>query len=316
MLNGNNQIKRGVTMRENLNIQGKWALRQKLLPLIICTLVAVLAAPEVAAEEIGFRLQMVGHLEGVGDCRSLAISGDLVYLGTIDQGLKIVDISQPSQSTVIHTEPAIGRISDIRPSGTLILYTSGRSSPREGWFYILDASNPSNPTLLAQYETRDIAAGLDVWDNIAFIGDDDADLTVLDISNLSSPVQIDTYHIWNLEKVGISNDGTIAAVTEGSVGSHRIHLFDITNPASVSVITSINNAFSGDTIFVGDTAYFTGLSNGALIYDLSTPSSPVSLGSVSAAASSGLALDGSYLYVANSEEGINVFDISDLGSIY
>ena len=275
----------------------------------------VFAAATAQADDTWYELQEVGHLEGVGNCRTLALSGDLAYLGTADQGLKIVDISEPSQPTVLHTEPVVGIVSDTYTSGSLVLFTSNQSSPRQGWFYILDASDPSDPTLLTQYRTRDMACGLDVRDNVAFIGDDDDGLTILDISNLSSPVQLDTYHIWNLQRIRINSNGTVAAVSESSTTDPRIHLFDISNPSSVSVITAIDNTGLYDVHYVDDTAYIAATPNGVLIYDLSTPGSPALLGSIVTDYCRGVAMDGSILYVADDHAGLKAFDVSDLESI-
>ncbi|WP_414534032.1 LVIVD repeat-containing protein, partial [Dolichospermum circinale] len=59
---------------------------------------------------------------------------------------------------------------------------------------IIDISNPSTPTLVGNYDTPNLAQGVQVIGKYAYVTDFDSGLQIIDISNPSTPTFVGTYN--------------------------------------------------------------------------------------------------------------------------
>lgn len=153
------------------------------------------------------------------------------YLYCIDNtDMNLVDISDAS-NPVIWTKQSIGfNIETIFPYGNH-LFIGSRSG-----MYIYDNSNPASPTHISTYQHITSCDPVVVEGNYAYVtlrsgtpcqGFTNA-LEVVDISNLSSPVLVKQYQMFNPHGLGIDN-GTLF-ICDGDAG---LKVFNATDPTTI-----------------------------------------------------------------------------------
>jgi len=153
------------------------------------------------------------------------------YLYCIDNtDMNLVDIADAS-NPVIWTKQSIGfNIETIFPYGNNLFIGS-----RNG-MYIYDNSNPASPTLISTYQHITSCDPVVVEGNYAYVtlrsgtpcqGFTNV-LEVVDISNLSSPVLVKQYPMFNPHGLGIDN-GTLF-ICDGDAG---LKVFNATDPNTI-----------------------------------------------------------------------------------
>jgi len=175
------------------------------------------------------------------------------YLYCIDNSdLNLVDITD-NASPVIWTKQTIGfNIETIFPYGNK-LFIGSRSG-----MYIYDNSNPSNPTQLSVYTHVTSCDPVVVEGNYAYVtlrsgtpcqGFTNA-LEVIDISNISTPVLVKQYQMFNPHGLGIDN-GTLF-VCDGDAG---LKVFDAADPNTITdhLLKHYGNVQAYDVIPVNST---------------------------------------------------------------
>ena len=98
------------------------------------------------------------------------------------QGLKIIDISDPSNPTLAGSYNTSGLAQGICVSGNYAYIADFVRG-----FLIIDVSDPYNPTLVGNYDTKGVAYGVFVKGNCAFIADGSNGLVIINISDPSNP---------------------------------------------------------------------------------------------------------------------------------
>ena len=102
------------------------------------------------------------------------LSRDRLLLGAPD-GLRIVDVSDPSSPTVLgwlETEwQGPGSVVNAMAStGDLIFVAAWRGDPLSGFFHVVDIADPGAPELLASVDLGDPVAGLTIRDGFLTVG--------------------------------------------------------------------------------------------------------------------------------------------------
>ncbi|MBF0094465.1 MAG: DUF4347 domain-containing protein, partial [Alphaproteobacteria bacterium] len=181
-------------------------------------------------------------------------------------------------------------------------------------FRTWDRSGPANGTtqvntqgfsvgLTGSYDTE-LAYGVAVSGNYAYVADDRAGLRVIDISNPVSPSLLGTYDTPGYAS-GVVVNGTYAYVADLNRG---LQVINISNPASPSLAGSYGT--SGNTFSVavsGNYAYVADASSGLRVINISNPASPSLVTTYDTSGSArGVVISGNYVYVADDTEGLRV----------
>ena len=173
-----------------------------------------------------------------------------------DDHLAVVDISDPRNPVVVgdwHDDPAVWRAGvSLNASGTRAYVTGFSGAPPDwvgdGYLYVLDIQNPSQPTELGRYVFP--VSNVDV--SIARPTSDDALVVLAD-------------HSWTSGDCGI------------------LHILDTANPAAISEISSFAlpgssgncNTIATDLAIRGNLVFSTWLRGGVRAIDISDPTNPV-----------------------------------------
>ncbi len=184
-------------------------------------------------------------------------------------------------------------------------------------FQVVDVSDPSNPTGVANIQHSgatplQLPQHMDIVGNYAYIGAIGDVLAIIDISNPLSPVYAGHYDgplSQNVEDVYV--EGNYAYTTNRN--NDRLQIFDISNPASISLVSSIYPGENDPQGIVksGNYVYITSALSGRLrTIDVSNPASPVIGSGLNLGGAYEIALDGDRLYTTLSSGRMNIIDIS------
>ena len=191
-------------------------------------------------------------------------------------------------------------------------------------FIISDISNPFSPSILSNIKNPEKNYGAEFRDieikgNYAFLTNYGNGVTVVDISNKTNPVVINTIKLKGYNRPWrLAVSGSNLYVT--SETDNRLDIFDITNPANPAIKGSWSanaglNSFSGVAIR-GNYAYVTEYHNGIHVIDISNPSYPFELTKLMNMNANDIKILGSNAYVSIRYQGFNILDISNPANMY
>jgi hypothetical protein len=212
--------------------------------------------------------------EGISDIK---VENDLAYILTRQNGLKIVDISDPSAPV------EIGNYIDSN-HGFSGLYINSNFAylPHWGGLTVLDISNPSSPIevsnsninfehLIATHShgTLVFMAGQQIIENQSSYN-----LHIIDVSDPNNPEDIVQYETFYPIEEMIGTDSILYVHQQRFFETSRFLVFDITTPSLPIEIDYIDFDHNlEDSIIQGDFIYFT-TSVGVACIDISNPIEP------------------------------------------
>jgi hypothetical protein len=174
---------------------------------------------------------------------------------------------------------------------------------------VVDISDPTNLTLVGNYDTPGFAYGVAVSGDHAFVADTGSGLQVIDISYFMNPTLLGNCDTPG-GALGVAVSGDHAFVADYDYGLQVIDISDPANPALVGSCyppgVACGIAISGDYAFMANG------NSGLQVIDISDPTNPMPLGSYDTPGTAfGVALSGDYAFVADCSFGLQVIDISD-----
>ncbi len=244
---------------------------------------------------------------GAGEGVHVAVDGSYAYLANGEAGLQVLDVSNPSDPTLVGGQDTAGLALDIFLDGDHAYVVDG-----ENGLVIMDISNPTLPQQVGHYDTNDIARRIVVRDGLAYVGDRFEDLQIIDVSNPMSPTFVGN---WTSEDGHVNSVALSGDYAYLSVGSAGLRIIDISNPASpVEVGDYPTNGFAmlgvnviGHHALLGDNL------NGVVIVDISDPSDPqLAFHYDTPDASSVIEVAGNYAYVCDRYNGLVIGEVVGL----
>ncbi len=302
----------------------------------------------------------IGYYDTPGDTKAVAVSplttsavdpsGQApiyAYLADGSRGLRILDVSNPSNPNLVSSEESPGFVEDIVVSGKYAYLAA-----REQGMLVYDISDPTNPLLFSFADTPGRALGVTLNGSTAYISDFERGLRVLLISDTGNPVEVGFYDtpdqvvdvaqagtqafisdgklgLWSLSssdpsairEIGFTQtDGTAERVTlsEGYVfvadGNGGVPIIDISDPITMNHTGKITSAAGARDVFLeGFTAYIANGVQGLQIADISQPSAPQSIGSLSLPGDAqGISVRGTFAYLASGFAGLQIVNVTNL----
>ncbi|OJH48801.1 PGF-pre-PGF domain-containing protein [Methanohalophilus portucalensis] len=248
-----------------------------------------------------------------GNSLSVDISGNYAYVADDDNGLLVLDVSNPESPSYAgeHTNYAFNNnnAEDIEVSGNYAYIADDHNG-----LVILDINNPSSPVLAGIYDA-DRAVNIDIFDNHVYIADHNKGLSIIDVSNPESPEFRGLYEA-SLSVQDVEISGNYAYIADEENGLAIVNLTDNTSPEILSIYDE-NNQFLDLTI-VGNCAYLVDANNGFVILDISNPMSPQQIGNCETNGYARyVAVGDNYAYLMeNDGSGILLLSIIDITSSY
>ena len=141
------------------------------------------------------------------------IFGDYAYLSSIDDELRVYDVSDPANPKQVHTLKVDARIINdvsVDPSGRVGVMTREGASNRKNGIVFLDTEDPSKPRVLSEF-TETVSGGVHsafIDDHYVYLTDDaTGSLRIIDFRDPIGPRQVARWEVPNPEARTIEPTG-------------------------------------------------------------------------------------------------------------
>ena len=161
-----------------------------------------------------------------GDVVDSAVVGDVAYVVGTNNGLSILDMTDPSHPVTLGSLRPAGEKNCIDVSGTLACIGA-----EEVGVYLVDVSDPSNPAVLGLYAMSGYAWEVKISGTRAYVSQHMGDMKILDISDPTAPTLLGTYDPGNYPR-GLFVEGETVYTTDCYEGLQIIDATDAANPAT------------------------------------------------------------------------------------
>lgn len=185
----------------------------------------------------------------VGSCATqpsagMAIQGNYAYTTHYQYGVKIIDISDPSNPAVIGQDSSWSM--DISAAGDYAYLAA------YGNIHVLDISDPTNPLVIGSALSYGNAVSIVVQNSIAYVAVRDPGLTIVDVSVPTNPAVLSvTPPMDRAEAIDVIHD--YAFISDDGAG---ISIYNISDPANPVYDTSFNPG-TNEMVTVLQEGYYT-----------------------------------------------------------
>ena len=221
----------------------------------------------------------------------------------------VVDWEVVEKTDVISVD-CNGRGRNILPLNDVIMTANG---PAEGGG-TFDALNSTGTNLNSGPGVAGSMARFAIVSNYLYTIDY-SNMTLFDLSDCANPTQWTQVNVgWNIETIFPYQDNLFIGSQTG------MHIFDNSNPASPSFISTYEHISSCDPVVVdGDIAYVTlrsgtpcqGFTNQLDVIDISNLWNPTLMTSYDMTNPHGLGIDDNTLFLCDGSDGLKVYDVND-----
>lgn len=237
---------------------------------------------------------------------TMHVSNGYAYLAAGEYGgLIVVDISIPTQPTIVYSSTSLGRFSELFVRGDR-LYANNESNEE---FHIVDISNPNEPALISTIPNPGTPRGVEVVGNYAYIISDG--LKVIDISNENAPVQVAQLSFTASQRLDVIESKLYAATSTGFV------IVDISNPLNPNIIgtQTVAGGASYDIRVITNFAYVTTDNVGLHVYDVTNPNQIVEVDFVPFSVVVRSDIEDNFIYTAHLGGGLYSSHINSLHQV-
>ncbi|MFX1517320.1 MAG: LVIVD repeat-containing protein, partial [Promethearchaeota archaeon] len=259
-----------------------------------------------------------------GSVMGIAIDGDYLYCvcdgkGVGFNGLKVLDISDPTDTSEIASIETLGKANDVFIDGNYAYVAASNYG-----LQIIKISDTIDPSSVGVLSSPEYAQGVTVKGNYAFLADGSAGLKVIDISDPTNPTSKGTQDTVYAQAVAVAGD--YAYIADGGGGLEIIDISDPTAPSSEATYSTID--YATDVEIVGNYAFVADREGGLQIVNITHPSLPTNISAIKVGVDSftwGVFIRGNYAYLATSVDGsgagapppyhigsLNVVNITDI----
>lgn len=205
----------------------------------------------IVSKEIPSKLQVLGGYS-IGNALRVYVLDQVAYVASSEQGLQIVDVSDPSHPSLLRTYDALKSANGIWVADD-IAYISSETDGLE----IIDVQDPSQPKRLGGYdvlgETGEEAKDVEVVGTIAYIVAFREAIVAVDVQDPSSPVFLDSYRTHNYA-LSLTIDGEFAYIASGWDG---VVVVDISDPENLTLAGECHLSFTKEIAVDDDLVYAT-----------------------------------------------------------
>ena len=234
----------------------------------------------------------------------LQVQGNVLYAAANNDGLRIIDVSDPTSPRLTGWAYAVGGIHTVCVQGSRA-YVGGTFG-----LAVFDVTDPSAPVSLGELGTLSTPIGdIQIVGSLAYTTCYQAGWQVFDVSNPQQITRVggsDTPgNAWHLKVAG-----AYAYVADEATG---VLVFNVSNPASPTLVATCDTPDYAEGIdLAGNFAYVADV-NGLQIIDISNPAAPLLRGK--GFNTIGTAYDVRYsnglAYVADNERGVQIVDVAN-----
>jgi hypothetical protein len=249
-----------------------------------------------------------GH--STGYAHQFFVDKKMIYVGDGAAGLTVIDSTDPRNPSIVSNFTE-GYAWDIEVQLGIAYVSSGFLGNTAG-LIILDVSNPSFPTLLANYSTEGDITSVEVKGDLAYLADYDNGLVVLDISNASNPVLKGEFP--GPENSGVSYVEIVDDLLYSTSWGSGLRIWNISVPTKISMVADYSQLEQYFSVRVfDDYAFLGGMNDGLIVLNVSNPVNPVEIGRYyeGGRVNSAYAVN-DLIYVADQDNGLLILEMKSL----
>ena len=245
----------------------------------------------------------IGYIDTPSEAHHIVIRDGIAYVTDYEAGLRVIDVSDPTNPVEIGWLDTPGQARGIRIIENFAYIADGTAGIR-----IVDISNPRSPRSISYLGVGDII-DVELSGDFVFASDYEGGLRVIDISdrdNLRQVIFLDTPG----ESIYMTLIGTTIYLTDGPSG---IHLIDVSEPIRPYVIGTCNTPGYAFQVAVREEYAYVADGIGLAVLDISDPRNPALIGTcnTSGTRQGGIDLLGRFAFISAWEAGLKVIDIDD-----
>jgi hypothetical protein len=243
-----------------------------------------------------------------GDVSRVDIQGNYAYVASGRTGLRIMDISNPTQPEEVGYCDTPGNAHAVAVSGDYAYVADMMCDLR-----VIDISVPSSPHEVAHLETGTMAYDVDCDEQYVYLVDRWDGLRVIDVSNPLQPTIVGTFLLTMSNILSVEVSGDCAYIGDGSM---RLWIIDISEPNAPNVLATF--PMQGIPVGMSVAAGMAYVADGDMvIVDVSEPTAPALVGSCSISGGArDVAISGNHAYVPTYWSGLTAVNISTPSNPY
>ncbi|MFA5498442.1 MAG: hypothetical protein WC327_02745 [Candidatus Cloacimonadia bacterium] len=247
-------------------------------------------------------IYQVSSIDTPGHAYAVDVYNGYAYVADGVGGLRLFDVTNPYYPKNYGAFDSDGIVYDVKYGGDDLIYLASGSAGVE----VVDTFSLFGPRLAGSYMTYN-AFGLDYAGKYLYVGDDQAGVRILDVSN--------PYMIYQMSSKLVSGMNVYNTKLYWpylfACSRYGLSILDITNQSHPSELYFQNIGYVYDVEVVNHIAYVA-YEDGLIIYDLDNISKPKELGfCFLPAIARSIAVRGDYAYIALGQSGLSIVDISD-----
>ncbi len=253
------------------------------------------------------KLQYLGANSDCKDAYAVDIQSNLAFVADGSYGLKILDITEPSNVELVGTFATQGSARGIEVADGYAYL-----SDAEKGFFIIDVSNPANPVQAGVVQTNAYNAALD--GTHAYVAGGTNGMFVIDISTPASPSIVGSYNTPYITVNDLTVVGSkVYLAMDNKFG--RLTISDPANPSSYYAVALADT--SGPSI--GEAIHYDGTHFYLTLKDFGYSEFNLSMTRVSryehAAAAKDIDVFENFVFMADGAEGLLIVDNTDLNDL-
>jgi ABC-type dipeptide/oligopeptide/nickel transport system permease component len=175
---------------------------------------------------------------------------------------------------------------------------------------ILNASNPTSPSLTGTYTTAGDSRGVYVKDGYAYVTDTITGLLIVNVTTASSPTLAGYYNLTGEGNEVYVKDG-YAYVTDADTGLTILNVTDVTNPTLEGSYET--TGIAQDVFIHGNYAFILDETSGLLILNVTDVTNPTLEGSYNTnGVANDFVLQGGYAFIVGESFGLTILNVTDV----
>ncbi|MFX0102894.1 MAG: LVIVD repeat-containing protein [Candidatus Hodarchaeota archaeon] len=239
-------------------------------------------------------------------------------------GLRVIDVSDPTSPSQLDSATTTNKSYNIDVANNIAFLRVIQGDLVSSDIQCFDVSTPSNPTPTGNIVYSNVH-DLQAIDTILYICNG-SDVIVINVANVNSPVELDTFDVGGSASISVSGDYIYAGVTH-SGSAHYLTIINATNPSSLTLAGNLSTGafWPGDVAVSGIYAYAsgrdmsqpTGTGGNVRSYNVADKSNPIALDTLQTDKIStiGIIVSGRTAYTGNALGGMLLVDVSSPSSL-
>jgi len=236
--------------------------------------------------------------------KDIFITDEYAYVADNEEGLKIIDISNPEHLFIKGECDTPGKASGIYVEGDYAYVADDNDG-----LVIIGVDTPSNPHIIESVDTDGFAYDVCIKGDYAYIADDNDGLVIISIDPPSNSQIVSSFDTTGSAN-GIDINDQYVYLADGDNG---LVIVDITDPYSPDLAGHINTQNANDVKVQGNYAYIADDVSGLRIINITDPKSLQEVEKspldTNAAKKVAISDNGIYAYLADDTDGLKIINI-------